>query len=122
MLLLSAGDTEIRVVRDRDAWDIDPEFHARRYGPEDRFIDSSGAEYRTTFQRGRSAIVPTGRRFSAKEVEDMAVRRVVDAGGAREWLEARLAEVAENQRIRAAILYLSKLAAPDVSESAEDEE
>ena len=122
MLLLYAGEAEVGVVRDQDEWELDPELHARRYQPEDRLIDSAGVEYRPEFTQGRNAIVPTGRRYGPKEVESIAERHIAGAGAQPEWLGAHLRDVAESQRIRASILYLSKLAAAGVSEAAEDDE
>jgi len=126
MLLLYAGEAEVGVVRDQDEWELDPELHARTYQAEDRLIDSAGVEYRLVFagspDRGRNAIVPTGRHYSHGEVESIAERHIAGAGAQPEWLGAHLRDVAESQRIRASILYLSKLAAADVSEAAEDDE
>ena len=45
MLLQYAGEAELRVVRDQDEWDLDPELQRRPFRPEDRLIDSAGVEY-----------------------------------------------------------------------------
>lgn len=126
MLLQQAGEAELEVVRDQDEWALDPAHHARPYQPEDRLIDSTGVEYRLEFTRssgrGQNAILPTGRRYTPKEVESIAERHIVNAGAQPEWLAGHLRDIAESQRIRATILYLAKLAAADVSEAAEDDE
>ena len=126
MLLQYAGEEELEVVRSQDEWEIDPDLHARPYEPEDRLIDSEGVEYRLVFTcspgRGRNSLVPTGRRYSPREVESMAERHIENAGAQPEWLAGHLRGIADGQRIRATILYLSKLAAADVSEASEDDE
>ncbi len=126
MLLQCAGEAELSVVRDQDEWDLDPAHHARAYSPEDRLIDSAGVEYRLLFSgspdRGRNAVLPTGRRLSPSEVETIAVRHMVGVGAQAEWLAGHLRDIAESQKIRAIVLYLSKLAAADASDAAEDEE
>ncbi len=126
MLLLYAGEAEVRVVRDQDEWELDPELHARTYQAEDRLIDSAGVEYRLVFTgsqgRGRNELVPTGRLYSHGEVESIAERHIAGAGAQPEWLGAHLRDIPDNQRIRGTIFYLSKLAAADVSEASEDDE
>lgn len=125
MLLQYAGEAELEVVRDQDEWALDPDHHARPYQPEDRLIDSAGVEYRLEFTRssgrGQNAILPTGRRYSSKEVESIAERHVVSAGAKPEWLAGHLRDIVDSQRIRATILYLAKLSAEDVSEASEDD-
>lgn len=126
MLLQCAGEAELGVVRDQDEWDLDPDHHARPYPPQDRLIDSAGVEYRLEFTgspgRGRNAILPTGRRYSPSEVESIAERHIARVGAQPEWLAGHLSDIADSQRIRATILYLSKLTAADVSEAADDDE
>lgn len=126
MVLQYAGEAELRVVRDQDEWEIDPDLHARPYQPEDRLIDSAGVEYRLAFTgspgRGRNAILPTGRRYRPSELESIAERHIARVGAQPEWLAGHLSDIADSQRIRATILYLSKLAAADVSEATEDDE
>jgi hypothetical protein len=126
MLLQFAGEAELRVVRDQDEWELDPDLHARTYEAEDRLIDSAGVEYRLVFTgspgRGRNSIVPTRRRYSHGEVESIAERHIKSVGAQPEWLAGHLRDIADSQRIRASILYLSKLAAADVSEATEDDE
>jgi hypothetical protein len=127
MLLHSADESELEVVRDHDEWALDPAHHARPYPPEDRLIDSAGVEYRLEFSRssgrGQNAIHPTGRRYNPKEVESIAERHIVSAGARPEWLAAHLRDIAESQKTRAIILYLAKLAAAaDDSEGPEDDE
>jgi hypothetical protein len=126
MLLHYAGEEELEVVRSQDEWEIDPELHARPYQPEDRLIDSEGVEYRLVFSgspgRGRNSLVPSGRRYDPGEVESIAARHIASVGAQPEWLAGHLRDIAEGQRIRAIILYLSKLAAADVSEASEDDE
>jgi hypothetical protein len=126
MLLQYAGEEELEVVRSQDEWEIDPELHARPYQPEDRLIDSEGVEYRLVFAgspgRGRNSLVPTGRRYSPGEVESLAARHIASVGAQPEWLAGHLRDIANGQRVRATILYLSKLAAADVSEASEDDE
>lgn len=126
MLLQYAGGGEFEVVRSQDEWELDPDLHARPYQPEDRLIDSEGVEYRLVFTgspgRGRNSLVPTARRYSPGEVESIAERHIESAGARPEWLSGHLRGIAAGQRIRATILYLSKLAAADVSEASEDDE
>ncbi len=126
MLLQYGGEEELEVVRSQDEWDLDPDLHAKPYQPEDRLIDSEGVEYRLVFAgsrgRGRNSLVPTGRRYSPGEVESVAARHIASVGGQPEWLTGHLRDIADGQRIRATILYLSKLAAADVSEASEDDE
>jgi hypothetical protein len=126
MLLRYSGEPELEVVRDQDEWALDPAHHARPYQPEDRLIDSAGVEYRLEFTgspgRGKNALLPTGRRYSPKEVEAIAERHIVNAGAQPEWLAGHLQDIAESHKIRATILYLAKLAAADASEAAEDDE
>jgi hypothetical protein len=126
MLLRYAGEEELEVVRSQDEWEIDPDRHARPYQAEDRLIDSEGVEYRLAFTgspgRGRNSLVPTGRRYRPPEVEAMAARHMVTVGAQPEWLAGHLRGIADGQRVRATILYLSKLSAADVSEASEDDE
>jgi len=126
MLLQCAAEAELRVVRDQDEWELDPDLHARKYRPEDRLIDSAGVEYRLELSvspgRGRNAITPTGRRFGPAEVQSIAERHIAGVGAQPEWLAGHLRDIAEGLRIRATILYLSKLAAADASEAAEEDE
>jgi protein structure with unknown function len=122
MLLRYAGETELRVIRTQDEWQIDPELHARRYGPEDRLIDSEGVEYRLLPNGSRNEMVATGRRYSADEFIALAATHIRAAGAEPEWLAGHLRGIAEAHKIRATILYLSKLAAADVAEGSDEEE
>jgi hypothetical protein len=126
ILVQTAGEAELGVVRDQDMWEIDPALHAKQYQPEDRLIDSAGVEYRLVFKgtpgRGRNALLATGRRYSSGEVASIVERHIVSVGAKPEWLAGHLRGIADGQRIRAIILYLSKLAAADVEDGVEDEE
>ncbi len=126
MLLQYADEAELRVVRDQDEWELDPDLHTRQYQPEDLLIDSAGVEYRPVFTgspgRGRNALVATGRRYSPGEMESLAERHIAGVGAQPEWLRGHLRDIADGLKIRAIILYLSKLAAADVSEAADDDE
>jgi hypothetical protein len=122
ILLQLARDSELRVIRTEDEWQIDPELHGRRYAPEDRLIDSEGVEYRLAFEGSRNAILPTERRYAPEEFVAMAANHIRATGAQPEWLEGHLRGIAEGYKIRATILYLSKLAAADVSEGADEEE
>jgi hypothetical protein len=123
MILRTAGEAELGLVRTEDEWEIDPSLHARRYQPEDRLIDAAGVEYRLEFRtvsgRGRNEIVATGRRYQAEEVVSLAERHVETVGARTEWLHGHLAGIADEQRIRAVMLYLAKLAAADVDQGSE---
>lgn len=120
MLLQRADEPDLRIVRDQDEWNLDPDLRSRKFQPEDRLIDSSGVEYRPTLAQGRNAVVRTGRRYRSAEVQSIANRHLTNVGAEPGWLAEHLREIAEGQRIRAIILYLSKLAAAaDASESAE---
>jgi hypothetical protein len=121
MLLQQAGEPDVRIVRDQDEWNLDPELRSRKFQPDDRLIDSSGIEYRPSFAQGRNAVVRTGRRYASAEVQSIANRHLTNVGAEPGWLAEHLKEIGEGQRIRAIILYLSKLAAAaDASESAAD--
>jgi hypothetical protein len=122
ILLQLVGDSEIRVIRTEDEWQIDPELHGRRYAPEDRLIDSEGVEYSLALEGSRNAIKPTGRLYTPGGFVAMAANHISAAGAQPEWLAAHLKDIAEGHRIRATILYLSKLAAADISEGGADEE
>lgn len=110
------------MIRTQDEWLIDPEFHARRYDPEDRLIDSEGVEYRLELQGSRNQILPTGRRYTPEGFVAMAANHIRAAGAQPEWLEGHLRGIADANKIRATILYLSKLAAADIPEGGSDEE
>jgi protein structure with unknown function len=122
MLLQFAGKAELRIVRTRDEWEIDPDLHARRYQPADRLIDSEGVEYRLALEGSRNEIVATGRRYSPGEFAPIAEKHIRAAGAQPEWLSGHLRGIADSHKIRATILYLSKLAAADLSEGADEEE
>lgn len=122
MLLQYAGLAELRVVRDQDEWDLDPDLRGRPFRPEDRLIDSAGVEYRASFTEGRNRIVATGRRCTPEEVQSIANRHIAELGAEPEWLASHLREIAAGLKIKATLLYLSKLAAADASsDTAEDE-
>ncbi len=121
MLLQYAGKAELRVVRTRDEWEIDPDLHARRYKPADRLIDSEGVEYSLALEGSRNEIVATGRRYRPEEFASIAETHIRAAGAQPEWLSAHLSGIADGHKIRASILYLAKLAAADVSEGDEEE-
>jgi hypothetical protein len=122
ILLQLVRDSELRVVRTEDEWQIDPELHGRRYASEDRLIDSDGVEYGLTLEGSRNAIKPTGRLYTPEGFIAMAGNHIRAAGAEPEWLAAHLKGIAENHKIRATILYLSKLAAADIPEGGSDEE
>ena len=123
MLLQYAGEAELRVVRDQDEWDLDPELRRRPFRPEDRLIDSAGVEYRASFAEGRNRIVATGRRCTPEEVQSIANRHIAELGAEPEWLASHLREIAAGLKIKATLLYLSKLAAAAdaSSDTSEDE-
>jgi protein structure with unknown function len=125
-LVRYAGDAELRVVRDQDEWDLDPELHARPFRPEDRLIDSVGLEYRLVFtgppRRGRNSIHATGHRHTPPDVQAIAARYLASFGAQPEWLVAHLREIPDGHRIHATILYLAKLAAADASAASDEEE
>jgi protein structure with unknown function len=124
VLVQYADGSDLVVVNDRDHWELDPELSSRPYAPEDRLIDSGGAEYRLVFEsagsRRRTAIEPTGRRLAPGDVRSIVERHIASLGAEPEWLAAYLADVAKGLEIRATILYLSKLERPDASEGAAD--
>jgi hypothetical protein len=126
MLLRVAGEAEAAIVRSQDEWRLDPDFHARKYQPDDRLIDAAGVEYRLEHSGGagrdRNAILPTGRRYDPTEVQAIAERHIGSVGAKPEWLSSHLKDIPEGQKIRAIILYLSKLAAAEASDVTEDEE
>lgn len=125
-LLQYANEGGLRVVRDQDEWELDPELHAQPFRPEDRLIDSTGLEYRLVFtgspRRGRNAIHPTGHGHGAAEVQAIAERHVVSLGAQPEWLTAHLKDIPNGHRIRAIILYLAKLAAAEASAASDEDE
>jgi protein structure with unknown function len=124
-LVQYASDPELRVVRDQDEWELDPELRARPFQPEDRLIDSAGREYRLVFtgppRRGRNSIQATGHRHSPDEMQTIAEFYVASLGAQPEWLAAHLRDIPDGHRIRATILYLAKLAAADVAASTDDD-
>lgn len=119
-IVLYADGSEIGIVRDRDEWDLDPGLYGRAFGADDRLIDSEGAEFRLVLKASRNVIEPTGRRYRPEEMQSIAERHVVGMGGKPEWLLAYLADIAESHKIRATILYLSKLERDDASEESEE--
>ncbi len=122
MILQIADEAELRVIRSQDEWQIDPALHARRYKEADRLIDSEGVEYRLALAGPRNEIVATGRRYTSDEFVSVAADHVRAAGAQPEWLAGHLRGIAEGFKIRATILYLSKLAAADVSEGPDEDE
>jgi hypothetical protein len=122
ILLQLVRDSELRVIRTEDEWQIDPELHGRRYAPEDRLIDSEGVEYRLALEGSRNQILPTGRNYTPEAFVAMAANHIRAAGAQPEWLEGHLRGIADANKIRATILYLSKLANAEVPESSEEEE
>jgi hypothetical protein len=124
--IVQYGDgSDLVVVNDGDHWALDPELSAHAYDSEDRLIDSAGAEYRLPFEkteeRGRTFLQPTGRRLDARDVQAVVERHISSMGAQPDWLAAYLADVAEELKIRATILYLSKLERPDASEEGSGE-
>lgn len=126
MLVQIAGESELRVVRDRDEWELDPGLHARSFQPDDRLIDSAGIQYHLVFTgsppKGRNTIQATGQRHTPGDVQALAERHMKSVGAEPEWLAGHLRGIADSHKIRATILYLAKLAAADLASSAGDEE
>ena len=122
ILLQLVRDSELRVIRTEDEWQIDPDLHGREYAAEDRVIDSEGVEYSLALEGSRNAIKPTGRLYTPEGFVAMATNHIRATGAQPEWLAAHLEGIAEGHRIRATFLYLSKLAAEDVAEGTEEEE
>lgn len=125
VLLHFDGQAELGVVRDLDEWQLDPDLYAWPYGEGDRVIDSEGLEYRLTCDGSRgpgvSSLEPTGGRLLPKDVQILAQAHLEAVGAEVAWLEAYLADVPGKSRIRATILYVSKVESSR-PESTEDEE
>lgn len=113
MLLQYDGQAELGVVRDQEEWQLDPDLHAWPYGAGDRVIDSEGLEYQLIYDGARgpgvSSPVPTGERLRANDVQVLAEQHLAAVGAQVAWLEAYLADVPGGSRIRAMILYVSKV-------------
>jgi hypothetical protein len=122
MLLRIAGGAHLRVIRTEDEWQIDPALHRRRYEENDRLIDSGGVEYRLVFEGSRNRIVATGRCYGTDEFVALAADHIRAEGAQPEWLSGHLSGIADNHKIQATILYLSKVTASDETDGPEEEE
>lgn len=121
-VVLFADGSELGIVHDQDEWNLDPALHARSYRSEDRMIDSSGAEYRLVLHGSRHAIEPTGRHYSHDEMRIIAEGHIVSMGAKPEWLAAYLSDITDANKVRATILYVSKLERAEASEEPDDGE
>jgi hypothetical protein len=119
-----ASADQLVVVDDADEWQIDPELHAWPYQDDDRLIDASGAEYR--FGSGipgmEASIEPTGRHVDPREFREMAERHLAATGFPEEWLGEQLQGIPEAQLVRAAVLYVARLARRQESDGEEPDE
>jgi hypothetical protein len=117
------GAEQLRVVKSRDDWDIDPTFHAWPYHDDDRFIDGNGIEYRFNLAGMAGVEVePTGRRYSRDELLALVEAHLSTIDAPVEFLTAYLEEFPEAQRGRAAFQYLSKFSKAESPEGEEEDE
>ncbi len=125
VLLRHPAEPELAVISDQAEWSLDPDLHAWPHHPESRLIDSDGWEYMLVFAgtpgRGDTTLSPTGHRWTLEAVVGLAEAHLRAVGAPPEWLSSHLAELPSAVRIRATILYLSRLDSDQAAHSTEEE-
>jgi hypothetical protein len=120
-----ASADQLVVVDDADEWQIDPELHAWPYREEDRLIDAGGMEYRfgmSGIPGLEVTIEPTGEQVSAGAFREVVERHLAAVGFPEEWLADQLQGIPESQHVRAAVLYVARLARRQESDTTDTEE
>jgi hypothetical protein len=120
-----ASADQLVVVDDADEWQIDPELNAWPYQEGDRLIDASGTEYRFGFSGIPGlevSIEPTGQPVSPSAFREITEKHLAATGFPEEWLAEQLEGLPEAQHVRAAVLYVARLARRQERDSTEEPE
>jgi hypothetical protein len=122
-VLQCAGQARLFLVETEDEWVLDPAFHSRTYGPDDRLIDSAGAQYRPTSSAGaRADLEYFGIICAPAEFQEIAERHLEAVGAPPEWLAPHLEGIPESAWVRAAIRYLTRFEGDGGDDASAEEE
>jgi hypothetical protein len=125
-VLKLSDDDMLIVVDDLDEWQLDPDLRQRRFTSEDRLIDCDGVEFRIGSDgepgTAQFLLVPTGAQLTSVEFRQIVCPHLLKIGVPEEFLEGPLHGVPEYQQVRAALLYVARLARRQANESAPEGE